>query len=105
MGQAIRFNWVLQTDAPDMPKAGGVYEFSKPGNRVFPLNTPIDLIDPDRVAIAKIRITSFSNDKDSTTGVYKIVKIYEVKLSPAGGRVSIPRQRTCWTPRVSGKCG
>ena len=76
MGFSIKFNWVLQIDVSDALKIDSTYAFRKTGNRVFPIGTPIDLIDLKRNAIAKIRVTSFSNELDVTTGFYKVVKIY-----------------------------
>jgi hypothetical protein len=76
MGFEIKFNWVLQTDVKDDLKEGNIYEFEKTGNRAFPIETPIDLIDPERVAIAKISVSQFANISDKTTGKYKVLKIY-----------------------------
>jgi len=76
MGFSLKLNWVLQVCPPESLDNKGVYPFTKSGNRVFPLDTPIDLIDLDRVAIAKIRIQSFTNEGDETTGIFEVVKIY-----------------------------
>ena len=77
MGFSIKFNWVLQIDAPDgLSGSAGPYPFNKSGNRVFPLDTPIDLIDPDRNAIAKIRVVSFTNVSGQTTGLFNVIKLY-----------------------------
>jgi len=57
-------------------KVGSSYEFKKPKYRVFPLATPIDLIDLERNAIAKIKILSLTNTNDETTGKFEILKIY-----------------------------
>lgn len=76
MGFTIAFNWVLQIDPPASLKVRSSYSFEKPGNRVFPLNTPIDLIDSERAAIAKIAINSFTNKEHQTTGEFEVLKIY-----------------------------
>lgn len=76
MGFSITFNWVLQIEPPQALEKEGLYKFEKPGSRAFPLNAPIDLIDLDRNAIAKIRIKSFSNQGGVTTGEYSVLKIY-----------------------------
>jgi len=76
LGFSIKFNWVLQITPPENPEAGKSYEFEKPGNRNFPLDAPIDLIDPDRNAIAKIRVESFTNRQNLTTGSFIVVKVY-----------------------------
>lgn len=76
MGSAIKFNWVLQLSVSEEPVAGNCYEFTKVGNRVFPIETPIDLIDLNRNAIAKIRIKNFQNLIDRTVGEYQVIKVY-----------------------------
>ena len=76
MGFTLKFNWVLQIEPPEVLTTKSSYLFEKAGCRVFPLDTPIDLIDLERNAIAKIKISSFSNDGAITTGEYLIVKIY-----------------------------
>lgn len=76
MGFEIKFNWALQIELVDTLIEGEVYEFVKNGNRVFPIETPIDLISPKREAIAKVHILEFVNLKNETRGKYKIIKIY-----------------------------
>lgn len=76
MGFSIKFNWVLQFDLAEKIEVGGSYPFNKDGNRVFPLDTSIDLIDSKRMAIAKIRVESFSNTKNTSHGIFKVVKVY-----------------------------
>ncbi len=77
MGFQIKFNWALQIEEPSDLKEGNVYDFAKDGNRVFPVETPIDLISPGREAIAKIVVLEFSNSKEETKGKFKVIKIYE----------------------------
>ncbi len=77
MGFSVKFNWVLQTEITDTLLVGKSYSFEKSGNRVFPINTPIDLIDSSRNAIAKIKVTAFTNEPLVTRGSFEIVKIYE----------------------------
>jgi len=76
MGFTVKFNWVLQIQPPTTLKVKDSVSFEKSGNRVFPLNTPIDLIDRDRTAVARIEVKSFTNEDGATTGIYEIVKIY-----------------------------
>jgi hypothetical protein len=77
MGFPIKFNWVLQTNQNSSLEVGKTYNFSKSGNRNFPLGTPIDLINSKREAIAKISVLEFTNKKDETTGKFRVLKIYE----------------------------
>ncbi len=76
MSYQIKMNWVLQIEPPSELKKGVSYEFEKEGNRIFPLDTPIDLINKDREAIAKIKIEQFTNKQGITTGNYSVIKIY-----------------------------
>lgn len=76
MGYSTKFNWVLQITPPETIELDRVYPFEKSGNRIFPTNAPIDLIDPNRNAIAKIKIKSVLNGNEITTGMFEIVKIY-----------------------------
>ena len=76
MGFSVKFNWVLQIDQPEILSLNESYSFSKTGNRIFPIGTPIDLIDIDRNAVAKIKIKSFLNEDEHTTGTFSVTKIY-----------------------------
>lgn len=76
MGFPIKFNWVLQCDIPSVLKNGDKYPFVKDGNRVFPIDTPIDLIDTNRNAVAKIKVKRFTNEPLKTSGEFEVVKIY-----------------------------
>jgi len=76
MGFSVKFNWVLQTTAPVDIAAGQQYDFIKAGNRVFPLDTPIDLIDLERSAVAKIKVREFTNSEQQTAGSYQVIKVY-----------------------------
>ncbi|EAR09229.1 DUF2584 family protein [Reinekea blandensis] len=77
MGFPVTFNWVLQIPLEEPLLKGQRYPFEKAGNRVFPLLTPIDLIDPQRTAIAKIQILSFQNMPSQTRGEFQVLKRYE----------------------------
>ena len=76
MGFQIKFNWVLQIDLQDQLEPNKEYNFSKTGNRVFPIKTPIDLINLNRIAIAKIELLEFMNTENNTSGKYIVLKVY-----------------------------
>ncbi len=76
MGFPIKFNWVLQFNPTGKLENQCTYAFHKIGNRVFPINTAIDLIDSDRTALAKIKIISFVNSNNATSGEFEVIKIY-----------------------------
>lgn len=77
MGFSVKFNWVLQVLPPDVCEQNTRYAFEKVGNRIFPLDTPIDLIDMERNAIAKIKVISFQNSLEVTKGEYEVIKLYQ----------------------------
>lgn len=77
MSFPIKFNWVLQIEIPAQLHIGETYSFSKPGNRIFPINTPIDLISPEREAVAKVRITEFTVNGKQTIGSFTVIKRYK----------------------------
>lgn len=77
MGFEIKFNWALQIEPVDDLVEGGIYDFVKSGSRAFPIETPIDLINPNREAIAKIHILEFTNTNTETKGKYRVIKIYK----------------------------
>lgn len=76
MSYPVKFNWVLHLEIPAHLENGGVYPFLKPDNRVLPIDTPIDLIDPERQAIAKIKVTEFTQNGKETIGKFTVLKIY-----------------------------
>ena len=76
MGFSVKFNWVLQITPPRSLEINTAYAFSKKGNRIFPLDTPIDLIDMERNAIARVKILSFTNTLENTQGEFQVVKVY-----------------------------
>lgn len=80
MGSSIKFNWVLQIKPPENLEVRGSFRFEKSGNRAFPVNAPIDLIDLNRNAIAKVKILSYLNtykdERGMTDGMFEVIKIY-----------------------------
>lgn len=76
MGFGVKFNWVLQIDPKSSLEKESIHGFSKDGNRIFPIKTPIDLINSNREALAKISILWFKNIEKETTGEFKVLKVY-----------------------------
>ena len=82
MGHGIEFNWTLKLKPQNGLKekdieVGRIFEFSKRGNRIYPLNLPIDLINSNWEAIAKVMIFEIKNSQGKTSGKYKVLKVYE----------------------------
>jgi len=69
----VEFNWALKLKPENGLKeeeleAGKTYEFWKSGNRIYPLNIPIDLINQNWEAVAKIIIVEFKNLENRCLG-------------------------------------
>jgi len=78
------FNWALKLKPENglnenELEVGKTYEFWKSGNRIYPLNIPIDLINQNWEAVAKIIVVEFKNLESRCSGKYKVIKIYEGK--------------------------
>jgi hypothetical protein len=81
MGFKTEFNWILKLKPENgldeaKLKVGSVYNFSKEEYRVYPVNLPIDLVNRDWEAVAKVLVTEFRNADGKTSGKYKVLKIY-----------------------------
>lgn len=76
LGIDIKFNRALQIDPPDDISVSDNYRFEKDGNRSFPLNETITLIDMHRTAIAEVLVTSYTNTANGTVGLYQVKKVY-----------------------------
>ncbi|MFA6424642.1 MAG: DUF2584 family protein [Phycisphaerae bacterium] len=81
MGFPVEFNWALKLkyeqglDEQNL-KEDIEYSFTKGECRCYPVNIPIDLINDNWEAIAKVIITEFTIRKSVTIGKYKTLKIY-----------------------------
>lgn len=81
MGFLIEFNWTLKLKKSDglieeILKPDQSYKFSKSGHRVYPINMPIDLINNNWEAVAKVIVESLQIIDGRTCGKYKVLKIY-----------------------------
>jgi len=81
MGFKTEFNWVLKLKPENGFPLDLVlereYEFVKEGYQVYPVDIPIDLADKDWNIIAKVVVSKFCCGSGKTTGVFRIVKIYD----------------------------
>ncbi len=82
MGFKTEFNWALKLkqeqglDEKNI-EIDGIYNFSKNEYRDYPINMPIDLINNEWVAVAKILIIESKKANEKTEGKYKVIKIYK----------------------------
>lgn len=78
MGFKSEFNWALKlNDLEKKLEVGKEYAFSKDDYRDYPIDMPIDLIDQDWKALARVIIKSCMVKDGKTSGKYEIIKIYE----------------------------
>ena len=81
MGYKTEFNWMMKLK-PDQGldeknlEEGKEYFFVKDDERIYPINVPIQLINQNCEAVAKIVVTKVSIKKGKTAGAYKVLKIY-----------------------------
>lgn len=74
----------------DELKKGRIFKFKKPGNRLYALDEPLDLISADWKAKAKVLIREFSVGKGRTEGEFIIAKTLTKKDSEAINNNLIP---------------
>lgn len=80
MGFKAEFNWVLKLKPeqgfPSDLVLGREYEFVKNEYRAYPIDIAIDLADKDWSVVARVVITKFCCECGKTTGIFRVVKIY-----------------------------
>jgi hypothetical protein len=57
-------------------KTGRKYTFSKPGHRLYMLDTPMQLVTGGWKAIATIMITEITVGNGKTRGTFEVLKVY-----------------------------
>jgi len=81
MGHKIEFNWALKLKPENglnesLLKQGEILSFKKNEYRVYPVGVPIDLLNKDWEALARVVVLEFTNKDNKTTGKYKVLRIY-----------------------------
>ena len=82
MGFKTEFNWVLKLkpeqglDEEGLER-GEIYNFEKDEYRVYPAAIPIDLVNREWEAVAKVVVLEFRNCNGKTCGRYKVLRKYE----------------------------
>ena len=57
-------------------KEGGVFEFTKDEYRIYPVDQPVDLINRNWEALARVVVVEMTCANKKTCGKYKVVKMY-----------------------------
>ena len=80
MGYKVEFNTILSVpgDVLDVSslEIGKIYEVTKDGERIFPLNIPIDLSDESYHFVAKVVVRKLTLEKGKTTLFIEVQKIF-----------------------------
>ncbi|MFA5381699.1 MAG: DUF2584 family protein [Candidatus Micrarchaeia archaeon] len=81
MGFKTEFNWILKlTKQQGLDEStlaeNRIYEFFKKDHRVYPLDTPIELVDEDWISIGLVTILEYTVGGGHTNGKYKVLEIY-----------------------------
>jgi hypothetical protein len=82
MGFPIEFNWALKLKPEQGLNEselyeGRIFEFSKEGYRIYPIDIPIDLINKDWEAVAKVVIREVTLKEGNTSGKYEVIEVYD----------------------------
>lgn len=85
MGYKVEINTVLSlpdksVDTKEMI-VGEKYTVIKDGERLFPLNIPLDLCDTNYIFLAKIAIRKLTLEDKSTEVTFEILKIFSAEES------------------------
>lgn len=83
MGYQTEFNWVLKLRNSQLKrleeviqKERGCFEFEKSGYRTYPMELPIDLVNENWEAIARVEIFELNQKENKTEGGYEVLKVY-----------------------------
>ena len=82
MGYKTEFNWALKLKPEEGLEESGLeenkdYEFTKKEMRIYPIKIPIDLINNNWEAVAKIVILKCKIGDGKTSGLFNVIKIYQ----------------------------
>ena len=75
MGKNLEFNWILKLAEEDIDLTGKLVKFEKEGERIYPIEIPILLVDDDWNAYAFVKVLSCLNLRNRTLGKYILEKI------------------------------
>lgn len=79
MGYFVKFNWLLRLNPTfdiSMIKEGATLTYTAEGERIFPLNIPIEISDSEATYLAKIVIRKLVLEKDTTTVTFEVLKMF-----------------------------
>ncbi|MDD4901759.1 MAG: DUF2584 family protein [Patescibacteria group bacterium] len=75
---------------PPKLKVGGIYNFKKEKQRLYMIDTPMNLLSDKWEAIGMVLITEITVKQTYTKGKYKVLKIFNPKDAAAISRNLIP---------------
>ena len=75
---------------PPKLKVGKIYDFKKEGQRLYMIDTPMDLLSDKWEAIANVLVVEITVNRNFTSGKYKVLKIYSPEDSAVISKNLIP---------------
>ncbi len=90
MGYNLEINSLLKVPegALDLSQlaTGSVYELSKEGQRLYPLNIPVELCDHSYRYLAKVKVTELCLSADKTNLKIEVIKVFSEEESEVFSR-------------------
>lgn len=81
MGYPIVFNCLLTVPKADLNlsalEVGGHYPLEKSGERLYPLNIPIEICDEDHKYFGKVAVRKLTLEAGKTTLEIEVLKIFD----------------------------
>jgi len=81
MGSKLEFNWILKLSpqqgfpSSDNVVAEGVFEFEKTGQRFYPIDMPIELVDQNWNVVAEVVVTELNISSSATRGKFRVLNV------------------------------
>ena len=80
MGYQIKFNCLLTVSKTDLSLqdlvVGQRYNITKDGERLYPLNIPIEVCDDDHVYYGKVAVRKLTLEAEKTSLEFEVLKIF-----------------------------
>jgi len=82
MGFPCEINYILKLSKHQGPdesllEENKIYEFSKTGHRIYPIDAPIDLANEAWEIVARVAVRKFCVGEGITSGTFEVLSIYD----------------------------
>jgi hypothetical protein len=84
VGYNAEFHWRLMLDNDQcldekVWRIGEEYEFTTDGHKIYPLDTLIQLVNEEWMALASVMVREFTIGDGKTRGRYQVLRVYDEK--------------------------